>query len=194
MNAYKKLLLKKDEEIALLRKDNEALFKINIGLKKTIVIQSDSIKDLGVKKEKLEEKVAIASELKIKNIRHSYINNKGKEVVVKKGKPFKLNAIDKIKISFDLPANKVSRKGGKDIMLRVKEPEGSIVFDRSSGSGTFECEGKELLYTSKQTILYDNKKKTVFFLYHQNSYKTGKHITEIYADGRNLGTGEFYIK
>ncbi|MBW8049292.1 MAG: hypothetical protein FVQ77_02905 [Cytophagales bacterium] len=194
VNAYKKLLLKKDEELAKLRTDNEKLFKINIGLKTTIIEQGDSIRVIQKDKDKLEVKVAIASELKIKNIKYSYINKKGKEVVVKDGKPFKSSAVDKIKISFHLPANKVSRKGGKDIMLRVIEPEGSVVLAGSPSSSRFECEGKELLFTSKKTILYDNKEKNVAFLYHQNSYKTGKHITELYADGRQIGKGAFYIK
>lgn len=194
VKAYKILLLKKDEELAKLRTDNEKLFKINIGLKTTIIEQGDSIKVIQKDKDKLEVKVAIASELKIENIKYSYINKKGKEVVVKDGKPFKSNAVDKIKISFHLPANKVSRKGGKDIMLRVIEPEGSVVLAGSPGSSKFECEGKELLFTSKKTILYDNKEKNVAFLYHQNSYKTGKHIIELYADGRQIGKGAFYIK
>lgn len=194
VNAYKILLLKKDEEIARIRADNEELFEMTVDLKTTIVEKEENIRKLEKDKEKLSEKVAVASILKIKNIKHSYINKKGKEIVLKKGKQFKSNAVVKIKISFVLPANKIARKGGKDIMLRVIEPEGSVVMNASIGSSTFECEGKELIYTSKQTILYDNKEKNIDFIYSQNSYKTGKHITEIYADGRKIGTGEFYIK
>jgi organic radical activating enzyme len=157
-----------------------------------VVASLDTINQLKVTQNELAEKVAIASVLKAESFRIDAITAKGK---VKDGGEFKAKNIDKLKISFYLADNKVAKQEGKEIILRVVEPDGGALFDVGTGGGTFQYEGKEIFYTLKQEILFDNRKPQVVFTYVKGSaYKPGKHNVEVYAEGYKIGEGSFIVK
>lgn len=160
--------------------------------KTTIVSREDSIKKLAVTTQELSQKVAIASILRAENIKIESVSHKGK---VKVGEEFKSKTIEKLHISFKLGKNDIAKKEGKEIYLRVVEPNGSTIFDQSTGGGSFSAEGKELSYTSKQEVLFDNNNTPVSFMYVKGSpYRVGKHHVEIYCEGVKIGEGHFLVK
>ena len=56
-------------------------------------------------------------------------------------------------------------------------------------------EGKEIPYTLKTDLLFDNRRPEVAFIYLKgSSYKPGKHTVELYSEGFSIGTGTFLIK
>ena len=84
---------------------------------------------------------------------------------------------------------------GKDVIVRVIEPDGNVVFDVARGSGTFMHDDKELYYTAKQNILFDNSGQELSFLYEKGSeYQEGRHTVEIYADDYVIGTTHFEVR
>lgn len=157
-----------------------------------VVANLDTISKLKVTQNELAEKVAIASVLKAESFQIDAITAKGK---VKDGGEFKAKNIDKLKISFYLGENKVAKQEGKEIILRVIEPDGSALFDVGTGGGSFQFEGKEIFYTLKQDVLFDNRKPQVVFTYVKGSaYKPGKHNIEVYTEGYKIGEGSFLVK
>jgi hypothetical protein len=65
----------------------------------------------------------------------------------------------------------------------------------ATGSGTFNYKNKEMTYTAKQKIIYDNSHQSVEFVYSRGqSYKEGKHIIELYSEGYRIGEGVFEVK
>lgn len=152
----------------------------------------DSLKKLNLSKEQLAEKVAIASVLKAENIRFEGINNKGKS---KEDTEFRVKSLEKLRVRFQLGENKIAQVENKEIYLRVIEPSGSVLFDESMGGGLFEVDQKEIPYTLKTNILFDNKRPEVTFTYHKgNMYKLGKYTIELYSDGYSIGSGSFQVK
>jgi len=152
----------------------------------------DSLKRLNLSKEQLAEKVALASVLKAENMKFEAINNKGK---VKDGQEFKVKAIEKLRISFNIAENKIARVENKEIYLRLNEPDGSTLFDLATGGGMFTYEGKEIPFTLKTDVLFDNKKPEVGFVYLKGgAYKPGKYTVELYSEGYIIGTGTFTVK
>jgi cell division protein ZapB len=56
-------------------------------------------------------------------------------------------------------------------------------------------EGKEMFYTAKQEILFDNTQQMLSFLYDRGQeYEEGIYKVELYADDYLIGTGTFTIK
>lgn len=160
--------------------------------KKAVVAKEETISKLEVTKEELSKKVALASVLKAESIKISAISSKNK---AKDGEEFKAKTIDKIRVSFFIADNKIARQEGKELILRVIEPDGSALFDATTGGGSFMFEGKEIFYTLKQEILFDNRKKEFAFLYHKGSaYKPGKHTIELYSEGFKIGEASFLVK
>jgi DNA repair exonuclease SbcCD ATPase subunit len=191
LDGYETLLKQQDVEITRLKDINKELVSENTNLKKRENKLTDSLSTVSQSRQQLAEKVALASRLKAENIKIFAVNNKGKE----RENEFRNRHIDKIKIEFNLAENKVAPIEGKDIIIRIVDSEGDVLFDVASGAGTFIVGGKELFFTARQEILFDNTQQRLSFLYHKGSeYKDGKYTIEIYADDYVIGRESFIVK
>ena len=189
---YTELLESKDAEIAELKQLNEALYSENTVLKEDQRKLSQTLVQVESDKEELTKKVAQASQLEAQNISVIGLNSRGKG---KERDRYRNNQLEQLQVKFNLAKNEVAPKGGKDIFVRILEPDGNVVFDVAKGSGTFMPEGKELYYTQKQNILFDNSGQELSFLYEKGSeYGTGRHTVEIYADNYIIGKTNFEVR
>lgn len=189
----KKLLDLKDTEITALRAQADSL-KTEVGtLTKEKTEMNDSINALRSKSSELAQQVAIASILKAENVKITAITRKDKELDKDE---FKAKDIHKLKVAFTLGDNKVARKDNKAMVFRLIEPSGSVLYDAAIGGGFFTAsDGKEMPYTDKKTVKFDNSKQSVSFVYVKgNEYKSGTHRVEIYSDGNKIGESQFIVK
>ncbi|CAD5282921.1 MULTISPECIES: chromosome segregation protein SMC [unclassified Imperialibacter] len=191
VEGYRELLVAQDEEITKLRAINEKLLTENTGLKEEKNELTASIRDLNQSKNKLEEKVALASQLKVENMVIAAVNSRGKETIGE----FKNRQVESIKVTFNIAENKVAPVDGKDVLVRIVAPDGNVLFDVTRGSGTFLFDNREMYYTAKQEILFDNTRQKLSFLYDKGSeYAVGIHKVEVYTDGYLMGAGSFTVK
>ncbi len=188
---YEELLKAKDKEIERLKDLNEALLTENTDLKVEKNQLNRSINELSESKEELETKVALASHLEVENIKVYAVARNGKE---REGS-FRRKQIEKIKIEFDIAKNDVAPIEGKDILIRIIDPNEQIIFDVSKGSGTFMMDGKEAFYTLLQSIVFDNSEQQLSFEYTKGSdYISGQYRIEVLTDGYRMGSRQFTIK
>lgn len=191
VEGYELLLKNKDEEIEKLKTVNKELLTENKTLKTQKNVLGDSINRLSQTRQELATKVAIASQLKVENIRIVAVNDKGKE----RESPFKNRQLSQLKVDFNIAENSVAPIEGKKIMIRIIDENGQVLFDVARGSGTFIFNGKEEFYTASQEILFDNTRQKLTFLYDKGSdYPEGSYILEIYTDDYMMGRGEFTVK
>lgn len=192
VDGYRELLLRKDEEITELKKLNEALYSENTELKEEKQKLNKTLVNIQSDKRALTEKVEQASRLQAENIKVVGVKDNGK---AKERDRYRNSQIDKMQLTFNLAKNEVAPVEGKDIFIRVLEPDGSVIFDVAKGSGTFMPDGKEMFYTQKKEILYDKTGQEVSFLYDKDSdYVEGRHTVEIYADDYIIGKTNFEIR
>lgn len=191
VEGYELLLKTKDEEIEKLKSVNTQLLTENKSLKTEKNQLGDSISRLSQTKEDLASKVAIASQLKVENMKILAVNDRGKE----RESPFKNRQVGKLKIEFNIGENSVAPIEGKKIMIRIIDENNQVLFDVARGSGTFLIEGKEEFYTASQEILFDNTRQKLTYLYDKGSeYASGTYKLEVYTDNYLMGTGEFVVK
>jgi uncharacterized protein YoxC len=191
VEGYRELLLQKDEEIAKLQFINEELLSENINLKDEKNQLTESISMMAKAATKLEEKVGLASRLKAENISVYAINRRGRE----RTGDIRSRQIEQLKIDFSISENNVAPFGGKDILIRIIEPEGNVLFDVARGSGTFMYNGREEFFTAKQNILFDNSRQQLSFIYEKGTdFIEGRHTVEIYTDGYIMGSESFVVK
>jgi len=191
VDGYEQLLRIKDKEIEQLTELNQELFTQNTGLKEQTNRLNQSITKLNQNKEELEDKVAVASELKAENFGIYAISKSGKE----RKDSFRNRQIKSLRIEFNIPQNKVAPIDGKTILMRIIDENGQVLFDVARGSGTFMYEDKEEFYTESKDILFDNTNQRISYLYDKGSeYKSGKYFVEIYTDGYLMGKESFIIK
>jgi hypothetical protein len=191
VEGYELLLKNKDEEIDKLKHVNKQLLNENTSLKTQKNELGDSINKLSQSKDELANKVAIASELKVENVKIVAVSDRGKE----RESPFKNRQVGKLKIDFNIAENEVAPIEGKKIMIRIIDENGQVLFDVARGSGTFIYNGKEEFYTASQEILFDNTKQKLTFLYEKGSdYTSGTYTLEVYTDDYKMGSGQFVVK
>ncbi|TGE16293.1 hypothetical protein [Hymenobacter elongatus] len=192
--SFENQLRKKDEEIAQLKNDNEALYTETTTLKERQNKLTDTITTVVRSNQELVEKVTIASRLQAENIRVGVINSRNKEKDDDDNE-FKAKRVEKVKVTFNLARNDVSPKETKEIMMRMIEPDGAALYNLSTGGGTFMIDGSEAFYTAKQDIVFDNTRQPVQFVYAKGAgYKTGLHTVELYSGGVMIGKSTFTLK
>ncbi|WP_296618906.1 chromosome segregation protein SMC [Marivirga sp.] len=191
VGGYEELLNLQDEKIKKLEAINKELLSENTNLKSEKNVLNDSISRLKNNREELEDKVEMASRLKAENIKIIAINSRGSE---RDDKEYKPRHIEKLKIQFNLAENNVAQPEGKEIILRVINPLGNALFDVATGSGSFMIDGKEMFYTAKQEILFDNTQQELSFIYDRGEeYEEGVYQLELYADDYVIGKEKFVV-
>lgn len=206
IRGYEATLTQKDAEIAKLREENavlttqnktltterDNLSTENTGLRTDKQALSDSVYSATVKNRELTEKVTLAAALKAMNVSVNAVNSRGKE---RDGGEYKAKRVDKIKISFKLSENPLTKKEEKVIYMRMLDPQGNVISDMATGSGAFVFGGKETVYTAKQSVFYDNSGQNVDFIYSRGAaYGKGKYTIELYSEGFSIGRGSFDVK
>lgn len=192
VEGYETLLKQKDQEITKLRSLSDSLYAENTTLKSTQNQLTDSLNQLAKKRQELNQKVAIASRLKAENIQLLAVNKRGKE---RDDKEYRDRQIEQLKVMFNLADNPVAPIEGKDIIMRVIDPNGNVLFDVATGSGTMMIDDREEFFTAKQEILFDNTRQQLTFLYEKESdYEDGIYNVELYADGYLIGNDSFKVK
>ena len=90
----------------------------------------------------------------------------------------------------------VAKQNEKDIYLRILDPDGAVLSDMATGSGSFVHGGKEMIYSSKETITFSNTRQTIDIFYGRGGIqmKEGKYAIEVYSEGFKIGQGDFTVK
>ena len=214
---YAKLIGQRDQEIKKLKKENVVLIARNDSLSREAKILKEdlnsvqkALKDssllfdvkqralsersrfLEARNAELSEKVSVAAAMHAEGVNVYAISSRGKESGINNQRA---KRIEKIRVIFHLQENALTAKELKTIYLRIIEPTGIVISDYASGSGTFMFKNKELPYTAKQRIFYENNHQSVEFIYARNgAYKEGRHEIEIYSEGFLIGLGSFEVR
>lgn len=171
-----------------------ALFQESQGLKQKIQYLTDSISKIAAQKDELDKTVKVAQVLKADNFKVTVLKRNGKEKEDDE-MTYKAKNIDKIKVTFNVLENKVAIVETKEFYLRVLGPDGAVIYNESTGGGSVDIDGEATNYTAKQEMLYDGKKQTMTFLYHnQGDWKKGKQTVEVVCENKKIGDGTFIVK
>lgn len=200
IKGYETVLNEKDTEIAQLRQElgiattkNQELNEKVTGLESEKQLLADSVTNYSVQNRELAEKVNIASALRAENLTVNAVSAKGKE---REGGKYKAKRIDKLRVNFSLAPNAVAKQNEKEMYLRILDPDGAVLSDMATGSGSFMHDGKELIYSSRQTVNFTNSGQSVDILYGRGGIplKDGKYAIEVYSEGFKIGQGDFEVK
>lgn len=143
----------------------------------------------------LETTVATASVLKSEYIKVKSYKRKssGKYVETALAK-----RTHKLEVCFDVLDNKISKTGDKTVYLKITEPGGKPVGNRSTGSNSFKtASGEEVMYAATTTFNYTGTKQNVCLNYEEQQDKmfpAGTYLIEVYIDGNLSGAGSYTLR
>ncbi|MBK7684137.1 MAG: hypothetical protein IPJ26_17525 [Bacteroidetes bacterium] len=155
-------------QIDSLNTSNKILSEQNFSLNQNLSSANTKVSSLTQENSVLSNKVAIASVLKTTNLKALGVRykNSGKETETNRSK-----STDRIKTCFTIMENLVVEKGPKDIFVRVISPDGAVM---STTSETFIFNGQATLYTTKESIMYENRNTELCVYWEKgNTYNPG---------------------
>jgi predicted nuclease with TOPRIM domain len=176
-------------QIDSLKIANKQLVDENVSLNQNLSTANVKVTSLTQENSLLANKVAIASVLKTANLRALGVRYKGSG---KETETTKAKSTDRIKTCFTISENLVVEKGPKDIFVRVLSPDGAVM---STSSETFIFNGQATLYTTKESIMYENRDTDLCVYWEKgNTYNSGKYTIELYCEGNQIGVATLVLK
>lgn len=177
-------------DIEELKKQNNSLATERDTLKNNLASVSQKATALEQKNQELDNKVKVASAIKIASseVVAYKVKNSGKESDVTKAKQ-----ATKIKINFTIATNAVAEKALHDVYLRVIDPTGNLI--TQTDSGTFNADSQDLQYTYKTAIDYrdDGSMYTIDWV-NPLPFQKGTYTIILYADGYTMGKTSITLK
>lgn len=146
--------------------------------------------NLSAENSRLFSKVSAGSVLKALDIVTEGLRyrSNGKTVLTNKAKQ-----VQKIRTRFTLGENKVIDKGPVEVYVRVLGPDGGVMI--SADKETFKANGRDMTYTTKEIVEYNNSDTPVEVMLAKGSqFLTGKYKVEIYHNGILIGNSTIDLK
>lgn len=144
---------------------------------------SRQITSLSKEKKTLNEKVALAAQLDVTNIRIEAQNKRGRETD-------KVKNVVKFKIDFSIVKNITAETGEKTLYLRITKPDNGVL--TKSEANTFKYENRNLTYSIKKYIEYTGEEQAVTVYWNVEEYLyAGNYRVDIFADGILIGSQSF---
>lgn len=119
-------------------------------------------------------------------------------VAIVNGKEIKADAVslqpkDKLKFRIALAAFPESSKGHVEVTVRLVEPGGKTLYNPFEGGGMLKVGEKEIPYTVNKDFEYSGSKNINFVFEKGSEYKPGKHLMQVYLDGKLSGATSFQV-
>ena len=147
---------------------------------------SRQITSLSKEKKTLNEKVALAAQLDVTNIRIEAQNKRGRETD-------KVKNVVKFKIDFSIVKNITAETGEKTLYLRITKPDNGVL--TKSEANTFKYENRNLTYSIKKYIEYTGEEQAVTVYWNVEEYLyAGNYRVDIFANGILIGSQSFSLK
>ncbi|MCC8172779.1 MAG: hypothetical protein LIP00_13615 [Parabacteroides sp.] len=141
---------------------------------------------LAKEKEKLTERVTLASKLDATAIQVHTVNGRGKDVK-------KIKRMEQIVISFVIAKNITAPVGEKTIYVRIRKPDDDVLV--KSRADVFTYENKEINYSCKKLVEYTGEELPVTLYWKIEEFLSpGEYRVDIFADGNLIGQKSFRLE
>ncbi len=186
LNSIREVLRSYIVQIDSLNTKNLQLMAENVELKNIGTKLETRTRQLEKEKEVLTTITDEAKTLIAAGINTVSLNKRGRE-------DNKIDRITKLRTDFTLRKNTVADPGPKMIYLRIIRPDGLVLGSHESGIIVFE--NKEIPYSAKREIIYENNDIPVSIYWDNNGdLISGSHFVELYCENKLIGKTEFSLK
>lgn len=172
-------------QIDSLNAENERLRSENQQVTRQYQQATSTAAQLTRDKERLTERVVLASRLDAIGIQVKGMNARGREVT-------RIDRITQLVITFHIAKNITAPVGEKVLYVRIMKPDDDIL--RKPNSGTFAFENRQITYSMMKTIEYDGEEKSEVMYWDVEEYLSpGTYRVDIFADGNLIGRKSFTL-
>lgn len=172
-------------QIDSLNRINDQLKEENKQVVKKYQQASSTAATLKKEKEKLTERVTLASRLDATDISVTPVNSRGKLAN-------KIKRMQQFVVAFKIAKNITAPVGEKMIYVRIMKPDDDILV--KSRADVFTFEGKEINYSMKKLIEYEGEEVPVTMYWNIEEFLSpGTYRVDIFTDGNLIGQKKFNL-
>ncbi|MGL5547543.1 MAG: hypothetical protein ACRDCS_11190 [Tannerellaceae bacterium] len=165
---------------------NKQLQEENVAVTKKYQQVTQTAQKLVKEKEKLTERVTLASKLDATGITIQTLNKRGK-------KTDKISKMEEIVFNFYIAKNITAPAGEKIIYLRIMKPDDDVLI--KSRSDVFRFENKDINYSIARQVEYEGEEVAVTMYWKIEEFLSeGTYRVDIFADGNVIGRKSFTLK
>ena len=147
---------------------------------------SSTATTLKKEKEKLTERVTLASRLDATGITVTPVTSRGKKAKV-------IKKMEQFVVDFRIAKNITAPVGEKTIYVRIMKPDDDILL--KSRADVFTFEGKEINYSMKKLVEYDGEELPVTMYWNIEEFLSpGTYRVDVFADGNLIGRKSFTLE
>ncbi len=175
-------------QIDSLNKRNEQLMAENTQVKeqfKQVEIKNEQLsQDIENKEKKLQR----AAQLETRGLLAEGLNSRGKETRFAK-------KAETIRISFVLGKNITSKRGAKNVYVRIMRPDQLLM--TKSPNDLFQFEDLKIPFSAMREVNYEGQDLPVNIYWDnagESEFMTGTYTIDLFADGNNVGTTTIEFK
>jgi len=179
-------------EIERLSKENQYLKDENYVIQKQVEAEQEKVAEMVVVNTELTKQVAVGSRIFFKAL----------DVLPLRDAVFgdfkttdKISKLEKIDVNYVIANNDLAGKGEKMLYFQVITPNKSTLHNSLAGSGTFNFDGSERMYTVKKGVNFQNSnEKGSVSIPKTDGMSAGKYILNVFSDDHKMGSSEFTLK
>jgi DNA repair exonuclease SbcCD ATPase subunit len=174
-------------QIDSLNRRNEMLRAENKEVKTKLRETEETNVKLKEDKEELTQKVQKAEVLTATNIAAVGLNSRSKE-------KDKVDKIEKLRVCFTVRENAIAEAGRRFIYLRIIRPDEVVL--TSSAENMIQVNGKQIIYSAKRELNYENKDIDMCIYYDNTEEELipGTYHVKLYSKGFPIGETTFTLQ
>jgi 3-methyladenine DNA glycosylase Tag len=185
LESLRKIMRNYVNQIDSLNAENQQLKIENQQVSRKYREASSTAAQLTKEKEKLTERVTLASRLEASAIQVKPVNSRGKEVK-------RIDKIAQLIFSFHIAKNVTAPVGEKTLYVRIMKPDDDIL--RKPNSNVFQFENREITYSMKKVVEYEGEELSEIMYWDVEEYLSpGIYRVDIFADGNLIGRKSFTL-
>jgi FtsZ-binding cell division protein ZapB/regulator of replication initiation timing len=175
-------------QIDSLNKRNEQLMAENTQVKEQFKKSEMEKQQLSEEKDNLQKNLQRAAQLEARELIAEGLNSRSKETKFAK-------RTEKIRVSFVLSKNITSKRGAKNIYVRIMRPDQLLM--TKSPNDLFQFEDLKIPFSAMREVNYEGQDLPVAIYWDnigESELMIGTYTIDLFADGNNIGTTTIEFK
>lgn len=166
---------------------NKALRDENIKVKSEINQSKRQVNELSQERTALKSMVEKGGELKTRDITAVALTDRDK--VASRARQAK-----QLKICLTLVENSLAKRGTRNVYVRIKSPDGSLLSQSFTNLFTPTAGGSQLIYSAMREVDYNGEELEVCVYYKDSEFMSGAFDIEVFLDGAFVGSTQLVLK
>jgi predicted nucleic acid-binding Zn-ribbon protein len=166
---------------------NKALRDENIKVKSEINQSKRQVDELSQERTALKSMVEKGGELKTRDITAVALTDRDK--VASRARQAK-----QLKICLTLVENSLAKRGTRNVYVRIKSPDGSLLSQSFTNLFTPTAGGSQLIYSAMREVDYNGDELEVCVYYKDSEFMAGAFDIDVFLDGAFVGSTQLVMK